>query len=148
MLLGVGKIRFGSTRSGFGLIGLDENSSELNPNLKPDPIRSEYNSDRTGSGFKFGLRLDEFSSNPINPKPDRVDPNPILPTPNALHLQLTCHIYLLMNNFSYTYDQYIIFTWFIKLTYHTFFETQNLGHLRSWSKFLNILNPNSSSKSK
>ena len=31
--LGVGKIKFGSTRSGFGLIGLDENSFELNPNL-------------------------------------------------------------------------------------------------------------------
>ena len=54
------RIGFESTRSGFGLIRLDENSSEFNPNLKPNPIRSELYSDRIGSGYKFGLSSDRI----------------------------------------------------------------------------------------
>ena len=50
--------------------------TEFNPIYWPDSIRSEYISDRIGSGYKFGLCSDEFVFNPINLKFDRVDPNP------------------------------------------------------------------------
>ena len=57
--------------------------------IRPDPIRIIV-----GSGYRFGLNSDEFLFNPTNPKPDRVDPNPILPTS-------TWNKFIFFNSFHY-----------------------------------------------
>lgn len=55
--------------------------TKLNPIFLPNLIWFEYILDQIGLGYRFGLILDEFLSNPTNPKTDQVDLNLILANP-------------------------------------------------------------------